>query len=93
LTGHVGTHASGFLSAQDSTERCTCDTADCRADRTTHDSADNSPTGNSGREASSGVGLASGQWKSQKGNSQGGAQKTIMHGSSPQEAKEQRCKA
>src|ERR671913_1977274 len=51
LTGHVGTHASGLLSAQDSTKRRTCDAADCRADRTTHDSADNSPTGNPGRKA------------------------------------------
>jgi hypothetical protein len=86
LTGHVGTHASGLLSAQDSTKRRTCDAADCRANRTAHDSADNSTTGNSGREASSGVGLASSQWKSQKGNSQGGAQKTITHEGSLQDA-------
>jgi hypothetical protein len=92
-SSHVSAHACCLFSTQDSTNRRTRDSTDCRTNRTAHESANNSTTCNPGREASSRVGLASSQWKSKKGKSQGGNWGASTHGSSLQEAKGQRGKA
>jgi hypothetical protein len=92
-SSHVGAHASRLLGAESPANRRTCNAPDRRSDRTTHESANNSTTCNPRREASSCVGLASSQWKSKKGKSEGGNWGASTHGSSLQEAKGQRGKA